>query len=88
VWEWSSNIPGLDLSQVRGTSLSLSGRELVGKVEVGKVSRARGNHLHNNPNSFVVVSHVQVRGTSLSLSGRELVGKVEVGKVSRASDVT
>jgi hypothetical protein len=26
------------VSQVRGTSLSLSGRDLLGKVEVGKVS--------------------------------------------------
>jgi hypothetical protein len=40
VWEWSSSIPGLDLSGVQGTSLSLSGRELLGKVEVGKVSNA------------------------------------------------
>jgi hypothetical protein len=41
VWEWSSSVSGLDLSQVRDTSLSLSGRDHLGKVDVGKVSTTR-----------------------------------------------
>lgn len=39
VWEWITSIPGVKLAGIQGTSLVLTGRELLGKVEDGKVRK-------------------------------------------------